>query len=253
MENETLIFININNITRKKLDLTMNEYCLCDMIYHLSNNPKYNWCVMSKERMANELNLSKQSIHSLINKMIKKWLIEKDDKTNFLRTTQLWYDNVIIEKKDEQSNNFTDGKESLLDSKESLLGTVKKVYSDSKESLHNNNIYNNNYNNKNIYNENFQKNSQTLSFLDKFKNEIIDNEEFIKTIKNKYSLNDENLKNIWANFCLYRTEKNENWKKEKWQKEKTFDIRRRFFTRLQNEQKFNRKQNETSYIEADYF
>ena len=108
----------------------MNEYAVCDMIYHLSNNPKYNWCIMSKENMAEEIWLSKQSIHSILEKMIEKKFIEKDSQTRFLKTTDLWYTEFV----------FTD-------SKETWLQGVKKVYSDSKESLHYNNRDNNIYNN----------------------------------------------------------------------------------------------------------
>jgi hypothetical protein len=58
MENKkwlNLVYTNIQHIPRKKLWLSLTEYVLCDMIYHLSNNPKYNWCIMSKENMWNEI------------------------------------------------------------------------------------------------------------------------------------------------------------------------------------------------------
>jgi hypothetical protein len=51
-----LIYSKIQHIPRKKLDLSVLEYILADMIYQLSTNPKYNyWCVISKDTMAEEL------------------------------------------------------------------------------------------------------------------------------------------------------------------------------------------------------
>lgn len=113
------------------------------MIYHLSNNPKYNWCVMTKNVMAEELWVSKQSILSLLNKMIAKWFVEKDDITKHLRTTQIWYNEFVIYGKESLPAVKDDGIENCHFGKESLpeLG---------KESLPNNNIYNNNINNINI-------------------------------------------------------------------------------------------------------
>lgn len=130
-------YTTIIHTVRINLDLSCNEYCVADMIYHLSNNPVskiQGWCFAAKETLGEYMGMSKQSIHNLLNTLIDKGLIEKDEDTKWLRTTNKWYQAVIIEKV-----KFT--------SKESIP-TVKKVYSeqskkftpDSKESLHNNNI-----------------------------------------------------------------------------------------------------------------
>jgi len=74
----------------------MNDYILCDMISQLSNNPKYNWCILSKDSMAEEISVSRKTIFNIIDEMIKKWFIERDAETKFLRTTQLWYDEFKV-------------------------------------------------------------------------------------------------------------------------------------------------------------
>ena len=146
-----LIYTNIQHIPRKKHWLTLNEYCICDMVYHLSNNPKYLRCIKTKQWFGEDLWLSKQSVLSLIEKMIVKWFIEKDPNTKHIKTTKYWYDEFVLA-----------GKESLPkvkkddnDGKESLPPMVKKVYQAGKESLPNIYIYNNKdkeINNNNIIN-----------------------------------------------------------------------------------------------------
>jgi hypothetical protein len=101
------------------MKLTLNEYCIADTIYHLSNNPSSQapgWCYKSKESMAEDLGLTKQSVLKIIDKLIKSGLVEKADQTKFLRTTDAWYETVVV-----------GGKESLP--------SVKKVYDGGKESL----------------------------------------------------------------------------------------------------------------------
>lgn len=112
-------FTITNHEARTELNLTMNEYAIADLIYHLSNNPESEgrWCYASKEKLGGYLGLSKQSAHKIITKLLERGLIERNESTKHLRTTKAWYDNVIIK----------DGKESLP--------LVKKVYSDGKESL----------------------------------------------------------------------------------------------------------------------
>ena len=94
-----LIYTTIIHSARKKLKLTCNAYCVADTIYHLSNNPsnKYGgWCYASKERIGEILDLSKQTVHKLINLLITEGLIEKHRQTRHLRTTKKWYLTVMV-------------------------------------------------------------------------------------------------------------------------------------------------------------
>ncbi len=114
-------YTTINHIARKGMGLSMHEYALADLIYHLSNNPKSldpGWCYASKETLAGLLDLSKQSVHSLIKKLLERGFLEKNKSTKHLRITFDWYSKVIIK-----------------DNQDSLPPTVKKLYPDSKESL----------------------------------------------------------------------------------------------------------------------
>ena len=123
-----------NHVARIALDLSMNEYAVADLIYHLSNNPKSSipgWCYATKETMAEMLGLSKQSIHNILNTLLEKEIITKNEETAYLRANELWYQTVVIKQREDSS---PIGKKVHSDSKESLP-SVKKVYSDSKESL----------------------------------------------------------------------------------------------------------------------
>lgn len=126
-----LIFTTIQHKFRKANKLTCNEYVLADMIYKLSTSPLSKikgWCYMSRPNMAEEMGVSKQSILNLIEVLIEKGFIKKDEKTSYLKTTRAW--DIVY---------FTDGtgKESLPHkSKESLPETGK-------ESLPDNNTFDN--------------------------------------------------------------------------------------------------------------
>jgi len=114
-----LIYTNIQHIFRKAHQLTCNEYIFLDMVYHLSTNPDskiQGWCYATKEGLADEIGLSKQSIINLSHKLIDAGFLHKDEQTKFLKTTKKWNDVY-----------FTDGNENLP--------TVKKVYRGGKESL----------------------------------------------------------------------------------------------------------------------
>ncbi len=87
-----LIYTNILHNPRKILWLSVIEYVVCDMVYHLSNNPKHNWCIMTRENMWKEVWLSKQWLMKVIERLILCWLIEKDENTKFIKTTQKRYD-----------------------------------------------------------------------------------------------------------------------------------------------------------------
>ena len=137
MEEVKLNYTNINHNARHILKLSVNAYCVADAIYHLSNNPKaeiIGWCFASKDYLGKNLDLSRQTVHSIINKLLETGYIEKSNETGYLRVTEIWYQVVIGNSKE------------TLQSVKKVYTPVKEVDTDSKKSLHNNNIYNNNYN-----------------------------------------------------------------------------------------------------------
>src|SRR5687768_6752711 len=77
--------------TRKRLGLSLMEYCVADSIYHLSNNPTSKvpgWCFASKETIAEFLSTTDRTVFACISSLIAKRLIEKEETTKHIRTTR---------------------------------------------------------------------------------------------------------------------------------------------------------------------
>jgi hypothetical protein len=88
---------------------------------------------MSKDTMANDLDLSKQAVLNIINKLVNKELIVKNPATKHLKVSVLFLEYLNDYKK------FTDGKETLLERSKNFTETGKKT------------LPNNNTNNKNTF------------------------------------------------------------------------------------------------------
>jgi len=83
--------ISLNNhIVRKALCLSLNEMAvLCD-IKQMSQEPKFGYtCIKSKEKIAEWLDLSRTTVFTIIDTLIKKGLIEKNEIG--LKPTELVY------------------------------------------------------------------------------------------------------------------------------------------------------------------
>lgn len=122
-----LNFTTILHEARRKLGLSMNEYAVAELIYNLSNNPtsQYpNWCYASKKKLGAYLDLSEQSVHTILNKLVDLGLVEKHPETRHLRTTSKWYDSVILSKDTP-----------ALEEAQDTLATLKKLEPEAKESL----------------------------------------------------------------------------------------------------------------------
>ena len=83
---------------KRKLKLSANEYLIADSIDKLSNNSKFQWCEMTREGLADFQGISRRSVISIIQKLKDKGLVEINDNTRGLRTTNKWIDNVVLEK-----------------------------------------------------------------------------------------------------------------------------------------------------------
>jgi hypothetical protein len=88
---------------------------------------------MSKDTMANDLDLSKQAVLNIITKLVEKELIVKNPATKHLKVSVLFLEYLNDYKK------FTDGKETLLERSKNFTETGKKT------------LPNNNTNNKNTF------------------------------------------------------------------------------------------------------
>ncbi|MBN2963850.1 hypothetical protein JWV37_03565 [Sulfurospirillum sp. T05] len=91
-------FTTIQHDPRLKFKLTNNEYCVADAIYHLSHNPSsiaIGWCYASRQKIGAFFGLSRQTTIKIIQNLISKNLVEVNSETQFLRTTQKWYDEFV--------------------------------------------------------------------------------------------------------------------------------------------------------------
>lgn len=125
-------YTTIIHPVRKEFNLSCNEYCVLDTIMRMQNNESH-WCYMSKDTMANDLDLSKQAVLNIITKLVDKELIVKNPATKHLKVSVLFLEYLNDYKK------FTDGKETLLERSNNFTETGKKT------------LPNNNTNNKNTF------------------------------------------------------------------------------------------------------
>jgi len=142
---EKINYTTILHPIRIELGLTNNEYCIADSIYHLSNNlksPILGWCYATKENLGKYIGISKQATLEIIKNLITKKILIKDEETKYLKTSEKWYDNVVVKK--------------VARGKESLPESVKKVAKVGKESL----PYNNSNNNIDIISKDITANAE---------------------------------------------------------------------------------------------
>lgn len=86
------LIYNGNHILRKSFNLSLNEWAvLCD-IKDMSQNQKYNyWCIKSKSRIADWLDLSERTVFNAIETLFLKNLIQKNE-LGYLKISQMLMD-----------------------------------------------------------------------------------------------------------------------------------------------------------------
>jgi hypothetical protein len=234
-----LIFTTIQHEFRKQNSLSCNEYVLADMIYQLAVNPGSKvtgWCYMSRNEIADNLGVSKQSVLNIINGLIKKGFLEKDAQTSFLRTTITWNLVYFTDGKLSLPERFTDGKESLpIDGKESLPEGVKKVdpiYIEDNNNIDNKNILLRTQNAPATEQENFGKNTEVKS--SQRKRTFAERELKFKKSLNVYARTRNNPDGYPAEmlveFANFWSEPNKSGTDMKWELEKTWKLSGRIAT-----------------------
>jgi len=94
------MYTTIIHPLRKAFNLSIREYCVLDSIHMLSNNDKFSgWCVASKETIAEELDISRRTVQTILNTLEQKELIKRDDTTGFVKSSDVWGE-VIANKHD---------------------------------------------------------------------------------------------------------------------------------------------------------
>lgn len=151
------MYNTVINPLRKALMLSTNEYLILDAIYHLSNNIKYGgWAIISKQKLADEYDLSKRTIINIINALELKGLIIRDEKTKFLRASEIYCDAIqnkdkwiIASTSDERfiSGNLQEVKNLHQGGEKIAPVLVKNLHHSGEKIAHNNNKDNN----KDIY------------------------------------------------------------------------------------------------------
>lgn len=95
-----LNYTTINHDARVRLGLTINEYCVFDLIHNLATNPKntqMGWCYAKKETLASYLDLGRATVFRAINKGFSLRLLEKHpDQPALIKATSSWFDEVMI-------------------------------------------------------------------------------------------------------------------------------------------------------------
>ena len=98
LQSEEARYTVILHHPRKKLGMTINEYCLADTVHKLSGTRSMvpGWCYASKEHLAESLGFSRRSIHNMINSLKGKDILEVQQGTGYLRTTERWHDSIEV-------------------------------------------------------------------------------------------------------------------------------------------------------------
>lgn len=89
-------YTTIMHEPRINFGLSMNDYAVCSIIYHLSNNPKApvpGWCIASREQIGKFLGLSRRTVCNVVDNMVEMGLVAIQEPTRFTQTTDEWYDN----------------------------------------------------------------------------------------------------------------------------------------------------------------
>jgi len=99
----------INHEARVRLGLTINEYCVFDLIHNLASNPKnaqMGWCYARKETLAGYLDLGRATVFRAIKKGLSIDLLEKHpDQPALLKATSNWFDSVMIKTESQYETN----------------------------------------------------------------------------------------------------------------------------------------------------
>lgn len=102
-----LIFTHIYEHARAAMDLSRDEYALCNYIATWSANPaspRAGWCNRTLSQKAAFIGITERGITKMQNRLIELGLIEKDPITAHTRTTVAWFEMVNAAKAREQSS-----------------------------------------------------------------------------------------------------------------------------------------------------
>lgn len=123
---------NINEVARRSLGISRDEYALCAYVQYRGADPrntKPGWCCDAKQDIADFIGVTRPGLYGMVNKMDRFGLL--NCLNSQYQVTEKWIDA-------EQEHNGTQEQtvnKVHTDCKESLHNDVNKVYTDCKESL----------------------------------------------------------------------------------------------------------------------
>ena len=185
-----MLSIHDHNL-RAKWGLSFVEYGILMDIYYLSHNKEFDgWCVKSRASIAKTIGVSERTVFRAIDLLILAGFIEKQESTNYLRSTDKWNriisgENVGEERYDKMSGGMTkcqSGYDKMSEGVcQNVRGGMTKCHSNNKYNIYKyNNKYNNINNNINTNiktvdesEESFMKKDTTKSYGQKEINQII--------------------------------------------------------------------------------
>lgn len=98
------MYTTIIHPLRKAYNLSLNEYCVLEAIRTLSNNTKYQgWCLMSQDRIAKALDVSRRWMTQCYSSLERKGLIERrreSEQDTAVRTVDEWNEWFMADKAD---------------------------------------------------------------------------------------------------------------------------------------------------------
>src|SRR5262245_21636250 len=83
---------------RDVLDISVSEYCVADAVHKLSGNRSMvpGWCYASKDHLADSLGFTRRGIQKMIKRLKDKGILVAQEGTDYLQTTELWYESVEV-------------------------------------------------------------------------------------------------------------------------------------------------------------
>lgn len=98
-----LNYVLIDFDVKRKLDLKLTEYCFLAVVDYLAYNAAntLRWCYASRKTIAEKIDVSERYIYTMSQRMQEKGLLEVQEETGYMRTTNLWFE--AAKKEGEQS------------------------------------------------------------------------------------------------------------------------------------------------------
>jgi hypothetical protein len=87
-------FTTIFEKARMFLDVSRDEYALCNYVQTWSAHPKNRqsgWCDRTQEQIAEWVGISVRGLRKMVNRMVEKNLLEQNDGSRLLRITEYWF------------------------------------------------------------------------------------------------------------------------------------------------------------------